>query len=232
MAGALLLTMATQAVGGAFAVAPIRVELRPGQGAAELTVHNETDAATLIQVRAVSWSQQDGAEQFADTRELLITPPVFTLPANGEQIIRLALRRKPDPAHELSYRIFVQEVPAAAAPDARQLTVALRISLPVFVQPASTRPDLQWTSKWLPDGRLELDASNQGGMHLQITDFDVDFGAGVVLNATRTSKYVLNGSHASWTVTVPDSVDRNAVISVRGHSDQGEFVARVAHSAS
>jgi hypothetical protein len=43
---------------------------------------------------------------------------------------------------------------------------------------------------------------------------------------------VLPGSRGSWTIRAPTFVDKSADVTVRGHSDQGEFVAHIAHVAS
>jgi fimbrial chaperone protein len=191
----------------------------------ELTVHNETASSTLVQVRAVEWTQSaSGEDQYADTRDLLATPPVFTLAAGGEQILRVALRRAPDASRELSYRLFIQEVPPQANPDQRQLTMALRISLPVFVMPATkAAADLQWSTQWQADGRLVVHARNRGTAHVQLTDFDLQAGGSSPMPGSHAVRYLLPGTTASWTLDMPAGVDRAAALRVRGHGDQGEF---------
>jgi fimbrial chaperone protein len=215
------------ACGGAFAVAPIRVELRAGATAGELTVHNETGSSTLIQVRAVEWTQSaSGEDQYADTRDLLVTPPVFTLPAGGEQILRVALRRAPDAGRELTYRLFIQEVPPSANPEQRQLTMALRISLPVFVAPAArTAADVEWSTQWQGDGRLLVQARNRGAAHIQLTDFDLQAAEGSAVPGSRAVRYLLPGIAARWTVDMPAGLDHGTALRVRGHGDLGEFTA-------
>jgi fimbrial chaperone protein len=232
-AAAMALSVSLPAAGGAFAVAPIRVELRGGERTAVLTVHNESDTETLIQVRPVLWSQQDGAEQYLDSRDLLVTPPIFTLAPRGEQIIRVALRRAADPARELSYRLFIQEVPRTAGQKLNQLMVALRLSLPIFVlPPVQAGASLRWDAVWQPDGKLELHATNSGAAHIQVTDFDLQFGSGAPAHGASGSQYVLPGSRGTWTIAVPAVADKNAEITVHGHSDQGDFIAHIAHVAS
>ncbi len=114
---------------------------------------NADDSPVVVQIRVVRWSQKGGAEQLEDTRELLATPPVLQIPANSQQIIRVALRREPDSAQELSYRVIFEEVPQAAPKDFTGLRVALRLSIPVFVAPAQGKAnaELAWESRWLPE---------------------------------------------------------------------------------
>jgi fimbrial chaperone protein len=205
VATAASLFVSANAGSGSFAVSPIRVELRVGQSAGELTVYNDSEQSTLIQVKAVEWAQAEGRENFSDTRDVLITPPVFTIQPGTEQVLRVALRKAPDAARELSYRLFVQEVPPTANPDAPQLTMALRISLPIFVAPVNKgAPKLEWQARLRDDGKLELQAINRGSVHMQITDFDLQLGVGNSVPGTRTNKYLLSGSSASWTIELPD----------------------------
>jgi fimbrial chaperone protein len=224
--------MAMSANASTFNISPIRAQLDSGHRTEALTLVNADDSPVVIQVRVVSWSQKNGAEQLEDTRELLVTPPVLQIPANGQQIVRVALRRQPDPGQELTYRIIFEEVPQAAPADFKGLRVALRLSIPVFVAPAhgSASASLAWQSRWLPNGRLELAATNNGSGHSQILDFEAQFPGSLMPLRGTTSKYVLPGSRMSWTLTPPADATRQGAIPIRGHSDQGDFSADVAPS--
>ena len=179
---------------------------------------------------------ESGEEQLDETRELLVTPPVLQIPANSEQVVRVALRRDPDPARELSYRVIFEEVPQAAPDNAVGLRVALRLSVPIFVAPAhgDSSADLAWEAHWLAEGKLEVAASNHGTGHLQVSGFDVQMeGVKDPLRAI-TAKYVLPGSRMTWTLTPDASTDavRQGSLVIHGHSDQGEFSAQVANNGS
>ena len=219
--------MAAPASASTFNISPIRAELAAGHRTEALTITNAEDNPVVVQIRVVRWSQKNGAEQLDDTRELLATPPVLQIPANSQQIIRVALRREPDPAEELTYRVIFEEVPQAAPKDFTGLRVALRLSIPVFVAPArgKANAELAWQSRWLANGQLELAATNSGSGHLQITDFEAQFPGSLMPLRGITSKYVLAGSRMSWTLTPPADAMRQGAIPIRGHSDQGDFSA-------
>ncbi|MDP9090401.1 MAG: molecular chaperone [Pseudomonadota bacterium] len=216
-----------------FNISPIRAELSNSHRTEALTLSNEEDSPVVVQIRVVSWSQKDGAELLDDTREILATPPVLQIPAMSQQIVRVALRRAPDPAQELTYRIIFEEVPQAAPTDFTGLRVALRLSIPIFVAPAQGKAiaDVAWTSRWLANGQLELAATNNGTGHLQITDFEALFPGSLMPLRGVTSKYVLPGSRMSWTLTPPADAIRRGAIPIRGHSDKGNFSADVAPSS-
>jgi fimbrial chaperone protein len=224
--------IAAPASASTFNISPIRAQLSAGHRTEALTITNAEDNPVVVQIRVVRWSQANGAEELVDTRELLATPPVLQIPANSQQIIRVALRRDPDPAQELTYRVIFEEVPQAAPKDFTGLRVALRLSIPIFVAPAQGKAnaDLAWASRWLPNGQLELAATNNGSGHLQITDFEAQFPGSLMPLRGVTSKYVLPGSRMSWTLTPPADANRQGAIPIRGHSDQGDFSADVAPS--
>jgi fimbrial chaperone protein len=216
-----------------FNISPIRAQLNAGHRTEALTLTNVEDSPVVVQVRVVSWSQKDGVEQLEDTRELLSTPPVLQIAANSQQVIRVALRRDPDPTQELTYRVIFEEVPQAAPKEFSGLRVALRLSVPIFVAPSQSKanPQVAWQSRWLPNGQLEVAAINSGNGHLQVTDFEAQFPGSPAPLRGVTSKYVLPGSRISWVLTPPADATRDGVIPIRGHSDQGDFSADVAPSA-
>ncbi len=226
----LMLAAAGPAAAGTFSIAPVRIELQGSQRTAVLTVHNDDAAPLVVQVSALNWTQTGGEESNAPTRELLATPPVFTLPPNGEQIVRVALRREPDATRELDYRLLLAEVPQPADKNFTGLRVALRLSIPVFVKAASVgAASLHWRAHWLPDGGgLALSATNDGSTHQQVSDFTLHFAGSEALARGVVSRYVLPGSTVTWKIAPPAGVAHDAAISIRGASDQGDFQADVA----
>jgi fimbrial chaperone protein len=231
---ALLLALgAVRAEASTFNISPIRADLSAAHRTEALTIVNADAEPVVIQVKVVAWSQKDGSEQLDDTREILSTPPVLQIPANAQQIVRVALRRDPDAAQELTYRVIFEEVPQAAPKDFTGLRVALRLSIPVFVAPSQGRPNPQvaWQSRWLPNGQLEIAAINHGTGHYQVMDFEARFPGSLMPLRGNTAKYVLPGSRMVWTLTPPADAVRQGVIPLHGHSDQGEFSAEVAPSS-
>ena len=223
------LAAVSTAAAGSFSISPIRVEFSGPGRIQVLTVRNEEDRPVVVQLRALAWSQPDGRDQLEETRDLLATPPVFTLPANGQQIVRIALRREAESSRELDYRLLLEEVPQAALRDFTGLQVALRLSLPVFVHPSQHAPEaLAWSAAWQPGGRLAIRLRNAGGAHVQVLDFDVRpaEGAAVLLH-NSVARYVLPGSQTEWLLEPSQPAARFDAVHVSGASDQGDFSADV-----
>ena len=220
-----MLAAADEAAASTLSVAPIRLELSSARRTAVLTLRNEEDVPVVVQARPAAWTQKAGEDQLDDTHDVVVTPPIFTVPAKGQQVLRIALLREPDPARELDYRLVLSEVPSAAAPESTGLKVTLRITLPVFVAAqAHTAADIAWSHQWQADGTLDLEAQNRGSAHLQILDFDVHSasGSGEKQHAANPH-YLLPGSAAHWLLHPGNSLPRDAQLVLQGHSDAGDF---------
>jgi fimbrial chaperone protein len=198
-----------------------------------LTITNADDTPLTIQVELKLWTQQSGEEHLEDTRELLVTPPIFKMPPHGTQVVRIALRRDADPLRELDYRVLLTEIPAPPAKDFSGMQVALQLSLPIFVAPpVAEHSDLTWSAQWLADGAVQITASNSGNAHARVTDFDLQFGATERSAHVAVSHYVLPQSTVSWTVKPPEGIGPHTALQVHGAGDQGEFTVDVPDSGS
>jgi fimbrial chaperone protein len=189
------------ACAGSFAISPIRLDLSAAARTAAVTVRNE-DREVLVQAEAVLWEQVDGEDRLTPTRDLLVSPAVFTLPPNGSQLVRVAIRGIPaDGARELSYRLILQEVPQPASPEFTGLQVTLRLSLPVFIAAAGTAgPDVTWSAT-TADDRLVVTARNLGDVHARIHRFSVAPVSDTETTlAQPVAAYLLPGQSRSWTL--------------------------------
>src|SRR4051812_18462372 len=58
-------------------VAPITVEMPPGQKSATLTLTNREQAAVAVQIRVFGWDQAGGGDNLTATKDLQVSPPIF-----------------------------------------------------------------------------------------------------------------------------------------------------------
>jgi fimbrial chaperone protein len=218
---------------GTFTLSPLRVELSGQAATAAVTVRNEEDSPALVQAESLLWTQAEGEEKLDPTRDLLVSPSVFTLPPKGSQLVRVALRRPPDATRELSYRLILQEVPPEASPDFSGLKVTLRLSVPVFAAPETpAKPDLAWSATRAADGGIIVRADNSGGLHARVLSFTLapTSGNGPVLQ-NSVATYVLPGQYRTWTLenknTRDDSSASAGQYRLKASTEQGEVVAEL-----
>ena len=214
--------------GGTFQVSPVRATLSASRSIAALTVKNEGSEPAVIQVELVAWSQRDGKDVYVASKEIIATPPIFTVPPGGTQIVRVGLRRPPDPRVELAYRIYLQEVPARPAAGFQGLQVALRLGVPVFVNPASAvAPALKWSARRV-GGEMKLGVANTGNAHVQVTGLALSAARGPALAAPKTVAYVLPGQSREWLFKVAPMPPSGATLQLVAQTDAGEMTADVA----
>lgn len=210
---------------GSFMVDPVRVELGPYQLSSALTLRNDDKEPAVIRIEARAWDQSGNEDTFEPSKEILVTPPIVTIPPGAEQIIRVALRRALDPQKELQYRIFMQEVPPPPRPGFSGLQVALRISVPVFVQPdSSVAAKPVWKVAYrAKDQILQVRLSNAGNAHVQMQEFRLSEPKKVAFTVQQASVYVLPGHSHEWTIKLDPSVRiAGTKVLLKAATDAGE----------
>jgi fimbrial chaperone protein len=210
-----------------FSVNPVRVTLSAKQPVAAITVRNSGTESTVVQLETTAWSQDQGADVLQATGDLLATPPIFTVPAGGTQIVRVGLRGARDMKGEVTYRLILREVPPSK-PLQTGLRVALKISMPIFVVPSTNvAPDLQWRAARSANGQVRVYATNTGNAHVQLGKLELAAG-GSVLGSRNLAEYVLPGNTRSWLVEAKGAPATGAKVRISTTSDSGAFQSDVA----
>jgi fimbrial chaperone protein len=199
--GTLLAIASAPTPAGNFTASPVQLRMPAAGSATSLTLENKGDEPVLIQASTMRWSQQDGEDLLEPTEDVVVSPPIFTVPPGGVQTVRIGLLRGADPARELTYRVFLQEVPPPPRPDRPGVAVALRLGLPLFVPPAGrTATKVDWDARTTEDGTIELSLSNVGTGHVQVLDARLALEDGTVMAEVTPRAYVLAGQARSWRV--------------------------------
>jgi len=221
----LALGMASASWAGSFQVNPIRIDLSGTKRSVAVRVTNTGTEGVVLQVSVMSWSQEEGKDVLTPTREVIISPPIATVAPGKEQIVRVGLRRAPDAHTELSYRLFVQEVPPPPKPGFQGLQVALRIGLPIFVEPRGgpAKPALIWTARLTDPNTIRLSLQNQGTGHIQISDVELSQPGQKEPIAGRSGlAYVLPGQSRQWDLALKEPlVKKNERLSLTASTDAG-----------
>ena len=213
-------------------VSPVRATLSADQKVEAITVRNTGTEPMSVQLEVMNWSQQEGKDVFTATREVLANPPIFTVPPGGSQLIRAGLRRAPDARRELTYRIFLQELPPPPSPDFNGAKMLMRVSLPVFVLPeVAAQPALRWQAARTSDGALKISLTNIGNAHVQIANFSLSLpGSAQPWITQQSSTYVLHGQSRDW--ILPANAENpplppDTILQIFAKTDAGDKEAKV-----
>ncbi|MDY0207454.1 MAG: fimbria/pilus periplasmic chaperone [Pseudomonas sp.] len=197
-------------------VSPVLITLDSSAAIAAMTVTNRGDDAVVMQAFINDWSIRDNQEHYEETDRLVVSPPVFEIAPGKSQIVRIGLLDTEPKMIEQSFRVFFEQAPATpnlelSADNSttnypRGVQIMLRMGVPVFVKsvmPSASR--VVWSAQRQPDGRLRIEADNQGGAHAKISRLALIDNGKTVASAEQLS-YILPGSRRHWVLDVPAGV--------------------------
>ncbi|MFS0850188.1 molecular chaperone [Novosphingobium panipatense] len=177
-------------------VEPLRVVVSAPSQASAITLQNTSAEKVSVQIRVFEWSQANGKDTLTPTTDVVVSPPATTIPGGASYTIRVARTAGAVASGEKSYRLWVDELPAAERKraEARTVDILIRYDLPVFFGTANASSRLSWKA-YKSGGRLLVEATNTGTGHARVEALavgNVSFGSGL-------NGYVLPGSMRRWT---------------------------------
>ena len=198
-----LLLLAGPAMAGV-SVSPVLLTVSAKHTSTAVTVTNDTAEEKVFEADPVAWSHKGEDDVYEATTNIVASPPLFRLMPGAKQIVRVGV---PDTASmsdaaEGTYRLFLQEIPAAPKGDVEggsQLKMLLRLGLPVFRSPVAPQPEsMSWQARREADGRIELQMRNTGNVHVRLSDLQlVPAGATAPLKVEGFT-YVFAGESRRW----------------------------------
>jgi fimbrial chaperone protein len=184
------------AIAQSLSVLPVNVFLSPGQRASTLSITNSGDNPTSIQVRAFDWSQKNDEDQLTNSKVIVVSPPLVTIPSKGTQLVRLVLRQPPA-GGEATYRILLDQIPGPNEPGVVQMV--LRISIPVFAAPGMKAAPQNEFHLERDQEKLFLVGTNTGKSHDTVRDILLTANDGRKFGLKlKVSPYLLSGATRRW----------------------------------
>lgn len=196
----LLLAASPVALPQALSVTPVNVTLASGMQTATLTIVNQAEEETSVQIRIFTWSQDGEGDQLMETPSVIVSPPIASIAPAGSQVVRILLRQASQ-GKEATYRILVDQIPNAAK--ASGVRMVLRMSIPVFVLPAARAVShLQFHLEQRGD-KFFLVCLNDGLRHDLLRDIALTASDGRKFQiAAGTPPYILSGVTHRWPLQI------------------------------
>jgi len=191
---------------GTLQVNPVLVEVGAGRRTATVTVRNAEDAPVTIRAYPLGWTQAGGEDRYDESAAVIVSPPIFTIPAGGTQLVRVGLR-SPSAAPQ-AFRLIVEEVPQAR-PDGG-IQVALRLNLPLYINIApGDAGALRWSAWPEPDGAWTVEAANAGPGYVRLDAAAARAATGIGFEDDVAFGTVLPGGARRWRIGAePPVADR------------------------
>ena len=184
-------------------ISPVSVILEPGTTSGLIEVKNLEPDSITVQARIYAWSQVGDDDELAPTSDIILSPPIATIPAGSSQTLRLLLRPGAKVDTERHYRVLLDEIPAAGAGPAR-VSFAMRSSIPVFVMRSKpSPPKLAWDAARDGNGAIVISATNSAANYDRIFELAAILNDGSARSGVLrgTNGYVLPHVQRRWTVS-------------------------------
>ncbi|NOT98289.1 MAG: molecular chaperone [Sideroxydans sp.] len=201
-----LLVCPQWAEAGSFRAAPIKIFFDAKTKTTVLKVTNDGGEKVTVQLEAFEWLQDEaGKEQYNPTKDIIFFPKIADIAAGEEKIIRVGYQGQKVGNIEKTYRLFLQELPVSS-PGEVSVKMAIRMGLPVFVEPEKKLKDRKIIKLELADGSLSVTVKNAGNSHFVVGKINVkglDESQSEVFSKEKGGWYVLAGASKAFPVDLP-----------------------------
>jgi fimbrial chaperone protein len=208
-------------------VSPVLLDMKAPQAATSISIWNDAQQPINVQVRVFRWSQKDGADVYTPATDVVASPPITTLKAGGENIVRIVRTTKQAIQAEESYRLIVDELPDPARRQGGTVTLVLRHSIPVFfskAEPATATP--QWSVQQKPGG-FQVTVTNSGAKRFKVSNLSLASGKTALAKRDGLLGYALGKSTVSWFVPGNRLSGRSVTISADSEAGRIDATASV-----
>ena len=192
-----------------------------------IMVKNEGKEKLSFQLEAKEWTQDSsGKDVYSETRDLIFFPKIMSIDPGQEGLVRVGAKI-PITASERTYRLFIEELPAATqqAPRAgAQINVLIRFGEPIFVQPLKPQDSLAIEAGALTKGALTFSVRNTGNRHQVVQGIRIrgtDAAGAEAYALTLADRYLLAGTLKTYTTSIaPEICTKLVDVQVEAKTDK------------
>ncbi|WP_170248133.1 fimbrial biogenesis chaperone [Acinetobacter geminorum] len=198
----LFLSLSSSINAATIRLSPVNIEILSNQNAASISLYNQSNESTDLQVRVFEWRQNAGQDQLIPTDEIVISPPFLKLQPSDSRVVRI----NPEPiSGEKTYRIIIDELPKPidSRKAAQGVNVLLRSSLPVFVVNKDAITKLSWKID-VSQNTPSLNISNIGNRHAllnSLTLVDTTAKKSYPIKVNTVNGYILAEKSKSYSIS-------------------------------
>ncbi|EOQ73214.1 molecular chaperone [Acinetobacter lactucae] len=200
----LLLSLSSTLSAATIRISPVNVEILSNQSASSISLFNQSNESTDLQIRVFEWVQKNGQDELIPTDEIAISPPFLKLKPNDSYNLRVVRVNPAAISGEKTYRIIIDELPKPvdSRKAAQGINVLLRSSLPVFVVNKDAITKLNWkidSNQKAPS----LNISNIGNRHAllnNLTLVDTTANKSYPIQVNTVNGYILGQQTRSYSI--------------------------------
>lgn len=211
------------ALAGNFRVNPVQINLPSDRQATSLMMTNSDVAEVSVRVLAYSWTQVDGQDVYSPTSDVIVSPPIFTVPAGKTQLVRIGLRNR---SGAKAYRVIFEEIPREK-PIEGQVQITLRLNLPLYLLPkGGGTADVGWRAWRDRAGDMVVEGSNRGNLQAQFVELSVEKDGGQEI-LSKQMGVILPGSARQWKAGKRPEFASGSPLMLKVRSPRGETQTQI-----
>ena len=215
-----LMAATATAVAASFGLSPLGLSIAANELSGSVLVTNTGTDEVVIQAKPYVWTQ-NGKDARDDTQQLIVNPPIFSLAAGSQQLVRVASRGAAPREVERAYRVIFSEVPVASPTPAPGFRISIAMDIPLFVEPmVRGAPQVTWRLEQVGD-RSRLVAENSGGRHLRLREVQVLDGTRVLDTVAR----IVVLAKSSFVIDLPETAKGALALQLVGNDDDDQRVS-------
>ena len=208
---------------GSLKVNPVHINLPAGSQAVSLKMTNGDAAPASVRVTTFGWTQVDGRDVYTPTNNVIVSPPIFTIPAGKTQLVRIGLRSRGSAG---AYRVIFEEIPVQR-PVGGQIQVTLKLNLPLYLlPPGGGKSDVSWKAWRDGKGEMVVEGRNRGSLHSQVSQLSAQLPAGARL-LSNDMGVLLPESARQWKIGKRSDFAVGAPLLLKVRSSGGETQSQI-----
>lgn len=218
----------TAALAGGVTISPVVIEVDSPRKAAAIKVTNDGDQALILQSDTLVWTQVNGVDHYAPSDELLVVPPIVTVPPNSSQIFRVMLRVPKNAGTERTFRLLLEDITNYQTVEGQtQIALKFTHNLPVLIAPAGKVVKAFRWKPCAPRAVAALSAEacvrlfNAGNRRVKVKTLTLTGDGWQQALSLQDGENVLAGAEREWRVPL-SSGQTGSPIAVQVHTMQGE----------
>jgi P pilus assembly chaperone PapD len=213
-------------------ISPLLVDLSHARRVAAITLTNPASQALVYQVHLKRWEQTHGRDVYidlagiSDSHEIVVAPPILTVPAQGSAMVRVGLRRGlASMPRQQAYRLVFEPIVPSSSAAPSGVSFYFEHNLPLFVT-ADARPAPSTTTPTASSLRLSwgsaprsVQVCNDEDRYIQLKAFTAEGHASS--SKAITSSFSIGGSngrilaHSCREYPVPTAISRVRTLSAQ-----------------
>lgn len=200
----------TQAHAASLQVAPILLEFSPQEKVKELWLTNTGNESIRAQVRVNAWTQNNQKDILTNSKDLIASPMVISIPAGQRQLVRLIRNTQIASTTEQAYRLIVDELPDSQNNVQSGLQLLLKYSIPVFLKVSDSNDTDQGITSLqgmsFQYNKQTLIINNQSSHYKRLSQFMyIDALGKKIPIQMGLMGYVLSGKSMQW--KIPNNIN-------------------------